>query len=151
MPSAATALLAGAVGAGTVVMGPAAPAAAIGATVAGLLILRFGVATLICVFVAYHPFEPLVLSHLPSGLVPATRYGPELLLWLLAAVALARLGEHSLRALQPILLALLLIVGIAVLAAIASDVGAGRAIIGLRGELRYAPLVAIVPWAFPLG
>ena len=104
-----------------------------------------------CIFVAYQPFEALALSYLPTNLVAVARYGPELILWPLAAVALTQLTFASRRELRPVLVALTFVVAVAVLAAVASEISIGRALIGLRAELRYIPLVAIVPWAFPGG
>ncbi len=118
------------------------------ATGAVALTMALGLRGFVCVFLAYLPFEGLVLAQLPESAVAGARYAPEALLWLLALGILCTRGLRSLHGLKPVLAPLLAIAAVAVLSAATSQIPIDRMLIGLRSELRFLPLILIAAVAF---
>ena len=92
---------------------------------------------------AFLPVQELVVSHAPGPAALAVRYGPELVLDVLLLVVVARRPAEIWRRLGPIALPLGALLAFWILTALWNALPASTAVVGLRSELRFLPLLVL--------
>ena len=138
--AAAAGLLAGAVA----IRSPGDGMLLAGAAVVAVAVTQVSTAMLVCALIAYLPFEGVATSHLPASAVVWVRYAPEAIAAAIALVlVIANAGRlRELRGRYALLVGGTLLVWAA--SGVANGVSASTYLLGVRAELRYLPLLALL-------